>query len=91
VDAETEKRILKALFKERKGKTTIIISHRVSTLQNTDKVIVLEKGKVSESGSPAELIKQGGFYAQMAELQQLDNQVRPAAAPLSGEAGGAHV
>jgi ATP-binding cassette subfamily B protein len=73
VDAETEKRILTALFKERKGKTTIIISHRVSTLQNTGRVIVLDRGRVSEEGPPEELVKQGGFYAQTAELQQLDS------------------
>jgi ATP-binding cassette subfamily B protein len=74
VDAETEKRILKALFQERMGKTTIVISHRVSTLQNADKVIVLDKGKIAESGRPEELIKRGGFYAQTAELQQLDSE-----------------
>jgi ATP-binding cassette subfamily B protein len=71
VDAETEKRILTALFRERKGKTTIIISHRVSTLQNAGRVIVLDRGRVSEAGKPGELIKRGGFYAQTAELQQL--------------------
>jgi ATP-binding cassette subfamily B protein len=73
VDAETEKRILTALFRERKGKTTIIISHRVSTLQNAGRVIVLDRGRVSEAGKPGELIERGGFYAQMAELQQLDS------------------
>ncbi|MDR2052430.1 MAG: ABC transporter ATP-binding protein/permease [Treponema sp.] len=73
VDAETEKRILTALFRERKGKTTIIISHRVSTLQNAGRVIVLDRGRVSEAGSPGELIERGGFYAQTAELQQLDS------------------
>jgi ATP-binding cassette subfamily B protein len=73
VDAETEKRILTALFRERKGKTTIIISHRVSTLQNADTVIVLDRGRVSEAGKPGELIERGGFYAQTAELQQLDS------------------
>ncbi|MDR2784322.1 MAG: ABC transporter ATP-binding protein/permease [Treponema sp.] len=73
VDAETEKRILTALFRERKGKTTIIISHRVSTLQNADRVIVLDRGRISEAGKPGELIERGGFYAQMAELQQLDS------------------
>jgi ATP-binding cassette subfamily B protein len=73
VDAETEQRILTALFRERKGKTTIIISHRVSTLQNADKVIVLDRGRISEAGKPGELIGRGGFYAQTAELQQLDS------------------
>jgi ATP-binding cassette subfamily B protein len=73
VDAETEQRILTALFRERRGKTTIIISHRVSTLQNAGTVIVLDRGRVSEAGKPGELIERGGFYAQTAELQQLDS------------------
>jgi ATP-binding cassette subfamily B protein len=72
VDAETEQRILSGLQKERLGKTTIIISHRVSTLRNADKIAVLDKGSVSEYGSPQELLVAGGFYARMASLQQLD-------------------
>jgi ATP-binding cassette subfamily B protein len=72
VDAETEKRVLNALLAERRGKTTIIISHRVSTLRNADLVVVLDKGRVSESGSPQELAALGGFYARMAALQQLE-------------------
>ena len=72
VDAETERKILDALLLERKGKTTIIISHRVSTLHYADKVLVLEGGRQSEYGSPAELAAAGGFYSRMAALQQLD-------------------
>jgi ATP-binding cassette subfamily B protein len=77
VDAETEKRILDALFRERGGKTSVIISHRVSTLQNAGKVIVLDRGRVSEAGKPAELIAQGGFYARTAELQRFDGAALP--------------
>jgi len=72
VDAETERKILDALLSERKNKTTIIISHRVSTLRYADKVLVLDRGKQSEYGSPAELAAGGGFYSRMATLQQLD-------------------
>jgi ATP-binding cassette subfamily B protein len=72
VDAETERRILTALFEERCGKTTIIISHRVSTLRNADAVLVLDAGRVAEYGTPSTLIAQGGFYARLAALQQLD-------------------
>ncbi|MDR2182064.1 MAG: ABC transporter ATP-binding protein/permease [Treponema sp.] len=71
VDAETEKRVLGNILKERAGKTTIIISHRVSTLSGADKVLVLEKGKVSEYGSPRELLAAGNFFARTAELQRL--------------------
>ncbi|MDR3333387.1 MAG: ABC transporter ATP-binding protein/permease [Treponema sp.] len=71
VDAETEKRVLTGLLEERRGKTTIIVSHRVSTLRSADLVLVLDKGRISEYGSPQELAAQGGFYARMAALQQL--------------------
>jgi ATP-binding cassette subfamily B protein len=71
VDAETERRILNALIEERRGKTTIIISHRVSTLRNADAVLVLDAGRVAEYGAPSALIEQGGFYAKLAALQQL--------------------
>ncbi|MDR2537181.1 MAG: ABC transporter ATP-binding protein/permease [Treponema sp.] len=71
VDAETERRILNALIEERRGKTTIIISHRVSTLRNADAVLVLDAGRVAEYGAPSVLIEQGGFYAKLAALQQL--------------------
>jgi ATP-binding cassette subfamily B protein len=73
VDAETEQTILDSLRVQRKGKTTIIISHRVSTLTFADKVLVLEQGRQAEYGRPAELIGSGGFYARMAALQQLDS------------------
>jgi ATP-binding cassette subfamily B protein len=74
VDAETEKRIVTGLLKERQGKTLIIISHRVSTLKHADQVVVLDKGRITEYGSPQDLIAQGGFYARMAALQQLDQR-----------------
>ncbi|MDR1302280.1 MAG: ABC transporter ATP-binding protein/permease [Treponema sp.] len=72
VDAETEKRILTGLLAERTGKTTIIVSHRVSTLRNADYVLVLDQGRIIEAGTPLELIAGGGFYARTAALQQLD-------------------
>ncbi|MDR2363592.1 MAG: ABC transporter ATP-binding protein/permease [Spirochaetaceae bacterium] len=77
VDAETEKRVLTGLLEERRerpgrpARTTVIVSHRVSTLGYADLVVVLEKGRVSEYGSPQELVRRGGFYARMAALQQL--------------------
>ncbi|MDR2029741.1 MAG: ABC transporter ATP-binding protein/permease [Treponema sp.] len=71
VDAETEKRVLTGLLQERRGLTTVIVSHRVSALGYADQVVVLEKGRISEYGSPQELAGRGGFYARMAALQQL--------------------
>jgi ATP-binding cassette subfamily B protein len=72
VDVETERKILNALFEKRKGRTTIFISHRVSTLRYAHKVLVLDQGKQNEYGNPAELLNAGGFYSRMAALQQLD-------------------
>jgi ATP-binding cassette subfamily B protein len=72
VDNETEQKILEALRKERKGRTTIIISHRVSTLKYSDKILVLDNGKMSEYGSPAQLVFAGGFYSRMAAFQRLE-------------------
>ncbi|MFP3091033.1 ABC transporter ATP-binding protein/permease [Treponema sp. TIM-1] len=78
VDAETEKRVLTGLLEERRGLTTLIVSHRVSALGYADQVLVLEKGRISEYGSPRELALRGGFYARMAALQQLAAGGRPA-------------
>jgi len=72
VDAQTEKRILERLLAERRGRTTILVSHRVSTLANADLVIVLDSGGISEIGTPRELAEGTGFYAQMARLQRLE-------------------
>ena len=78
VDAETERAMLDGLLRERKGaaggasRTTIIISHRVSTLRYADKVLVLDQGRVAGFGSPADMSAAGGFYARMAALQRLD-------------------
>ena len=72
VDNETEQKILQALKNERKGRTTIIISHRVSTLKYTDKILVLDKGKILEYGSPADLLASGGFYAKMTAFQRME-------------------
>ena len=72
VDNETEQKILNALWNERKGKTTIIITHRVSTLKYSDNVLVLEDGKILEYGSSSVLITSGGFYSRMAAFQRLE-------------------
>ncbi|MDR2210325.1 MAG: ABC transporter ATP-binding protein/permease [Spirochaetaceae bacterium] len=71
VDAETEKRILTKLLEARQGKTTIIISHRVSTLRRAGMVAVLEKGRIDELGEPRELLAGGRFFARIAALQRL--------------------
>jgi len=77
VDNETEQKILQSLLQERKERnfprTTIIVSHRVSTLKYTDKILVLENGKVLEYGSPSKLISNGGFYSKIAAFQRMES------------------
>ena len=72
VDTKTEETILKALKTERKNKTTIIIAHRISTLQNADKIILLQDGQIAETGTHDSLIDKGGIYYEMAKRQQLE-------------------
>lgn len=75
VDSETEERILGSILSERRGRTTIIVSHRVSTLKNADRIIVLESGRLIQSGSHEELLEEeDGLYAEIARLQQLDRE-----------------
>jgi len=65
VDTETEEKILKNLVKLTKGKTTIIVSHRVSSAKNADHIIVLDDGKIIESGSHESLINKEGYYKEL--------------------------
>jgi ATP-binding cassette subfamily B protein len=69
VDAKTEKEILKNLQQYLKGKTSIFITHRISTLIEFDKIVVLDDGYIVEEGTHAELMEIGGMYAEMYERQ----------------------
>ncbi len=69
VDAKSEYSIFKEIMKEQKTRTTVIISHRFSTVRKADKILVLSHGKVTETGSHADLLKHGGLYKEMFELQ----------------------
>jgi ABC-type multidrug transport system, ATPase and permease components len=69
IDATKEQRILKQLKVESKEKSSIIISHRISTLKDADKIIVLDNGEITESGSHTELLSQKGFYFEMYQIQ----------------------
>ncbi len=74
VDTETEEKILKAYLSLRSGKTNILISHRVSTLERADKIIVLDKGRVIQEGTPLELQQKEGLYREIYLLQQLERK-----------------
>ena len=71
VDTQTDAAIRKALKEERKGVTTFIISHRIPTLSEADFIVVLDKGRVVQQGSHAELIQQPGLYRCIYEIQSL--------------------
>ena len=75
VDTDTEEQILKNLKENRAGKTTILIAHRISTIQNADVIMVLEDGKAEEIGNHEELMKLNGIYKDMFEKQQLEAAV----------------
>jgi len=72
VDTDTEEQILRNLKENRKGKTTILIAHRISTIQNADMILVLEDGEAKEIGNHEVLMAQGGIYREMFEKQQLE-------------------
>lgn len=71
VDTETEEKILTGLFKLRRSKTNIIVSNRVSTLQNADYIGVFSNGELIQLGTPSELLAQEGFFAEIAAMQRL--------------------
>ena len=75
VDTLTEERILTALQEVMKGRTTILISHRVSTVRNAGRIFVIEYGKVAEEGSHHELIARGGYYADLYQKQLLEEEL----------------
>lgn len=78
VDTDTEEQILNNLKVNREGKTTVIIAHRISTIQNVDRIMVLEDGHVAEYGSHDELVQKGGIYARLYEKQQLEKMLADA-------------
>ncbi|HJW41195.1 MAG TPA: ABC transporter ATP-binding protein [Rhizomicrobium sp.] len=69
VDTETEEHILSRLKELRSGRTTLLVSHRVSTARHADRIVVLEEGRVAELGTHAELIARNGIYANFARVQ----------------------
>ena len=75
VDTETEYLVQDALRKFMSGRTSIVIAHRLSTIRYVDRIIVLHKGRIIEEGSHKELLKKGGHYSKLYELQYKDQEI----------------
>ncbi|MDP7360408.1 MAG: ABC transporter ATP-binding protein [Pseudomonadales bacterium] len=82
VDTRTEERILRRLKSIRKGRTTLLISHRVSTARHADRIFVMDRGRIVESGNHAELMAHNGYYANLEAVQSNQDQDRKRKAAL---------
>ena len=82
VDTRTEERILGRLKEVRQGRTTLLVSHRVSTARHADRIFVMEDGRILESGTHAELIAKGGYYSDLEAVQSNQDQDRARKAAL---------
>ena len=78
VDTKTEETILSNLDEIRKGKTTILIAHRISTLKTVDRIIIVDDGKIIDIGSHDELLNRCEFYQDMVERQKLEDEIEVA-------------
>jgi ATP-binding cassette subfamily B multidrug efflux pump len=78
VDTATEERILGELAGVMRGRTTILISHRVSTVRNADRIVVLDGGAIADAGSHTDLIERGGYYAELYRKQLLEEELETA-------------
>ena len=74
VDVRTERSILSSIKKMRKGKTTILIAHRISTVEGMDKIVYLEDGRVVDVGTHDELVCRCDGYARTVELQRTEDE-----------------
>ena len=75
LDTETEQLIQDALARLMKDRTTIAIAHRLSTIQNADKILVMRRGQLQETGTHNDLLRQRGLYYRLYQLQYKDQDV----------------
>ena len=80
LDAESEAAVAEALSTLMRGKTTLVIAHRLSTVRRADRIVVLEAGRVVDEGTHGELLARGGLYRRLYEMQFFDGEARPAEA-----------
>jgi len=77
LDAAAERLVQQALEALEHGRTTLVIAHRLATVQHADRIVVMERGALVAQGTHAELMREGGLYASLARLQFLDAGLRP--------------
>ena len=87
VDAETDIRIRQALRHDFKGRTVILISHRIATLMEADRIIVLSNGRITEAGTHDELMRTDGVYRRNYELQMKAPEDDDGTTAVSGDPG----
>lgn len=75
VDTHTEERILNALRSIRKGRTVLIVSHRVSSVKDADHIVVLDDGRIVERGTHEQLVERGGYYADLYRRQTIEHEL----------------
>jgi ATP-binding cassette subfamily B multidrug efflux pump len=75
VDTATEERILSGLQSLMRDRTTILVSHRVSTVKNADQIVVLRNGRIIERGTHDELLALGGYYTDLYQKQLLEAEL----------------
>ncbi len=69
LDSETESMVLAAVHEAMRGRTTLVIAHRLSTVQNADRILVLRDGAIAEQGTFNELLARGGFFSYLYSIQ----------------------
>ena len=79
LDTESEQQVQAALERLMTGRTVILIAHRLSTVRHADRIYVIDRGRVVETGSHASLVRKRGLYARLAKAQDLDQMPEEAA------------
>jgi ATP-binding cassette subfamily B protein len=75
VDTHTEERILRSLRELRRGRTVVIVAHRISSVKDADQIVVLDEGRIVERGTHEALLAAGGFYADLYRRQALEEEL----------------